>query len=627
MLLAAMPYRTSSTSTSTSTAAAAAAAAAATAATERKVVIPLLSNAFCRKTSFFLVGLAILSWAHTDLRRQRSLTLLPLADQYIDINRAILPPFLPEQAPVDFLEEPTTITTTKTSSSSSVKENQENIDTKRGNNENQNDENEEDDDDSSAVPFADILLPRRLRRHWFQFLQAQPSYASLDFNKWRCLRENKRRERLNARRLEIYDELLALQRLKKKALAEQRPYFHRKWRTKLGLSSSSSSSSSNNKLHDGTEISNRDLPLGYALVTGASRGIGRALAVELARWEIPLILVARDMDRLIALAYDLEAAYGVKCCVLQADLSKPGAAECIYKTTQDAGLPVEILVNNAGISLTGNAVDMPIEEVNRMVQINAMSTATLTHLYGREMKKRRRGRILMVSSICGAVAGIPTVALYSATKAFENSLSIALAKEMEAFGVGFTCLMPGAVRDTEFRASSKTGEALCWKLPFYAKPPPLVAEVGVRALLRGDTEVTPGWQNRVFIKVLKPILPQRLHNLVAEIAWNPLHLPFRRSINNSENERESEGESFVQPSSSEEATPESAPSFKSLRPPHLNYPLAPRLLELDKEQLSDLIEEDEDEDEEEQMSANQSYRTEIPDESQPDVAQRSEANR
>ena len=84
--------------------------------------------------------------------------------------------------------------------------------------------------------------------------------------------------------------------------------------------------------------------LGYALVTGASKGLGRAIAVELARWGMPLILLARDTDRLTALAYDLEACYGVKCCVLQADLTKSGVAERVYETTSKAGLVVDVLV-------------------------------------------------------------------------------------------------------------------------------------------------------------------------------------------------------------------------------------------------------------------------------------------
>jgi len=247
--------------------------------------------------------------------------------------------------------------------------------------------------------------------------------------------------------------------------------------------------------------------------------------VELARWEIPLILVARDLPRLTSLAYDLEACYGVKCCVLQADLSHPNAAQQIHEATKQAGLMVDVLVNNAGISSVGLSVDMPLEDVNRMVRVNGLAVAELAHLYGKDMKERRRGRILMVSSVVGAVAAGPTVALYAATKAFEKVLGLSMAKELEPYGVGITVLMPGAVRDTDFRPSSGTREALCWRLPGYPKSPTVVAKQGIRALLRGDVEVTPGWQNRAFLKVFRPALPQRLHNILVEMAWNPPGVP------------------------------------------------------------------------------------------------------
>jgi short-subunit dehydrogenase len=305
-------------------------------------------------------------------------------------------------------------------------------------------------------------------------------------------------------------------------------------------------------------------------VTGASRGIGRAIAVELARWEIPLILVARDVERLTSLAYDLEACYGVKCCVLPADLSKPGAAERLYKITQDAGLKVDILINNAGFALHGEAVDQNLDDVNDMIQVNAMSVSSLTHLYGRDMKSRRRGRIMMVSSICGAVAGLPTVAAYAATKAFENVLGVSMAKEMEPYGVGVFCLVPGAVKDTDFK--SVASDALCWKLPFYCKTPPQVAEVGVKLMLRGDTQFTVGWQNRVFTKVLRPALPPRLHNIIAEAAFNPLRSPFARLKQIAE-EKAKENEKA--PPSSSNPSPAQLPPDR----PYFGLNEAPRLLQ------------------------------------------------
>lgn len=136
----------------------------------------------------------------------------------------------------------------------------------------------------------------------------------------------------------------------------------------------------------------------------------------------------------------------------------------------------------------------------------------------------------MVSSVCGEVNGIASVAVYSATKAFQNSFGVALGKELEPYGVGVTCLVPGAVRGTEFRERSQSGEALFWKVPFYSKSAATVAECGVRAMLLGDTQVTPGVMNRVFLKVVQPVCPQRLHNLIAEFMWNPLRMPWRKPM-------------------------------------------------------------------------------------------------
>ncbi|GAX17533.1 hypothetical protein FisN_18Lh181 [Fistulifera solaris] len=418
--------------------------------------IPLFSNPLARSIGLASMGMAIVSWAHCDWYRQKSLVPLPLV--YPDVHRAILPPFLPETPPLE-------------------------VNTRNK--------------DSSPDPTTNRAGIEENRNQWLPFRHKWSSISKIPWplsRRWQTMRQKRHMQRLQERRRVIYDELVALQTLKRQQTMK----------------------------HEDTKE-----PLGYALVTGASKGIGRAIAVELARWEIPLILVARNIDRLISLANDLENCYGVKCCVLEADLSKPHVAERVYKTTQEAGLRVDILVNNAGTASHGIIVDQPLKEVNQMLQLNADSSAVLSNLFGHEMKKRRRGRILFVSSVSGTVAGISTLALYSATKAFQNSLAVALAKEMEPWGVGVTCLMPGAVEDTDF--SKNTDNALCWKIPFYPKKPQIIAKVGVRAMLLGETEVVPGWQNRFFVKVLKPALPQRLHNVIAETAWNPIRPPFQNS--------------------------------------------------------------------------------------------------
>ena len=389
--------------------------------------ISIFADPFSRRVALGSLGLAILSWGHSELHRYRQQTPLPISQQIV------LPPFLPEEPQQSALE--------KLESESS----------------------------------------------WNTTMMVQPHTWKSQVKIWQNRRRLRSHERLHAHRLAIYEEFVALQSL-------QKAKAHPEMRTAMG----------------------------YALVTGASQGIGRAIAVELARHSIPLVLVARNIERLTALAYDLEACYGIKCCIVQADLSRPGEAERIYKATTEAGLTVDVLVNNAGVSKQGLSFDMSPDDVSNMLQLNIMSVSALTHLYGRDMKDRRRGRIMMISSICGAVAGLSSVSVYAATKAFENSLGLSLAKELEPFGVAVTTVMPGAVRDTGFRSRSESQEALCWKIPFYAKSPVNVAGSSVRAMLRGDSECTPGWMNKAFLKVLKPALPQRLHNLVGEVAWSPV---------------------------------------------------------------------------------------------------------
>ncbi|GKY99313.1 hypothetical protein MPSEU_000886400 [Mayamaea pseudoterrestris] len=457
---------------------------------KRILTIPLFSNPFVRSIALGGAGLAVMSWTHAQLLRKRLLTPLPLA--YKDINRAILPPFLPE---IDYEDEVIV---------------------------------SEMDNDKRESLSNSSAVPKKLRK----FL-TKPS--GVTFTDWRRMRREQIAQRRHRRRVDIMEQCMAIQKLK---------HHH----------------SSGRKRDD----ANAELPLGYALVTGASKGLGRAIAVELARWGIPLILLARDLDRLTALAYDLEACYGIKCCVLQADLTKAGVAENIYQTTKKAGLQVDVLINNAGISSQGSMVDLPLTDVQSMVQLNVMSAATLTHLFGKEMKERKRGRILMVSSICGAVAGIPSVAIYSATKAFEKTLSLSIANELERFGVGVTCLLPGAISETGFRKSSKAQDALCWKIPFYARPPRQVAEAGVRALLLGDTEVMPGWMNRAFVRLMMPIVPQRIHDWVAEVMWSPVNLPLRRSRR-------------------QDAPLVSETQVEKVRPtrPRLKFQSAPRLLQIE----------------------------------------------
>jgi short-subunit dehydrogenase len=311
--------------------------------------------------------------------------------------------------------------------------------------------------------------------------------------------------KLQEKRQRIVHELMALQRLKQ----------HHN-----GVASRS-----------GFETGKTDV--GYALVTGASRGLGRALAVELARWGIPLILVARSQDRISILSQELEACYGIRCHTLQADLSEPDAAMMVYNKTKSAGLRVDFLINNAGVCKRGELVETSPSDINRLLQLNIGAVTTLSQLYGRDMKEHRKGRILFVSSIAAGAPSAPEVAAYAASKAYEKSLSMALSMELSRYGVGVTCLMPGAVKGTAFASYSGIEDAVCWKIPGFAMKAPDVASVGVRALLNGAVEVAPGWHNFSFLKIIAPTLPQRLSSTIASFAFRPLFPSSKESVDHS----------------------------------------------------------------------------------------------
>lgn len=516
-----------------------------------KRVIPLFSNTFARGMVLSGCGVAVVSWAHQEVNRKRSLTPLPLALPYQQsVSRVFLPPFLPE-----------IVTETSTEASAPM------------------DTTDDEDIATGAAPQFSSLSSPKLRKH-LTFLYENTSLIgktaadsilrpSNIFKEWRRARRTRQYEAAKVRRLAVFDELRALQSLKRKSA--------KKIKSKTKGSKSSSSGAGSSGVDGGDNPADK---LGYALVTGASQGIGRALAVELARWEIPLVLVARDLDRLTALAYDLEACYGVPCCVLQADLSKVDAAERIYESTQKAGIEVDILVNNAGIGYEGLATKIETGLLEKMIMVNTMSYAKLSKLYGQDMIGRQRGRILMVSSMAGITTASPNMALYGATKAFERSLALSMAKELEPHGIGVTCLLPGPVTSTQFRTRSGTDQALCWYIPYYPRPAETVAHQGIMSLLDGDIQNVPGWQNRIFVQMLRPILPQRIETMCVHAAWSPVRLPWIKSSWRSKDQQQPVDEAERDSTTIESATlPPSPISTDSTNlKPRNNYQRPPKML-------------------------------------------------
>lgn len=240
------------------------------------------------------------------------------------------------------------------------------------------------------------------------------------------------------------------------------------------------------------------------VITGASAGIGVALARVFARNGHALALVARREDRMHALADEIAATGATRPLVIVADLAQPGSAQLIGEALAAAGAEPQFMVNNAGFGLTGLASSLDRDEQLSMIDVNVRALTELSLAFVPSLA-RHQGGLLNVGSMAGFLPG-PGIAVYYATKAYVLSFSEALHSELKSRGVRVTVLCPGPV-PTEFaeRAGIKSG-----------KPPgPLtqtadyVAELGYRGLMRGERTVVPGFGNKLVAMLIR-VFPRRL---------------------------------------------------------------------------------------------------------------------
>ena len=199
-----------------------------------------------------------------------------------------------------------------------------------------------------------------------------------------------------------------------------------------------------------------------ALITGASNGIGLELARIHAKRGGNLVLVARSQDKLNQLADELRAQHhDIQITVIAQDLAMPHAAQSVFAQTEQLGIQVDILINNAGIGGHGRFFERELAKEQQMIQLNITTLTELTHLYLQGMVARRSGKILNVSSTASFMPG-PLQAVYYATKAYVTSFSQAVAEEVREFGISVTALCPGAVA-TDFVAAGDLQGVDAWK--------------------------------------------------------------------------------------------------------------------------------------------------------------------
>jgi len=242
-----------------------------------------------------------------------------------------------------------------------------------------------------------------------------------------------------------------------------------------------------------------------ALITGASSGIGAELARLHAARGGDLVLVARREEALNALKQELVADYGISVSVIVADLSEADAAEKVFSATEEAGLQVDILINNAGIGGHGKFHERHLAKEQAMMQLNMISLVNLTHLYMRPMVSRNSGRILQVASTAGLMPG-PLQAIYYATKAFVISFSQSIAEELSGTQVTSTALCPGPVETGFVAAGELEGAALFQKPGASAAS---VANCGYEAMLRGDLVKINESSLNFLLNWIVPLLPRK----------------------------------------------------------------------------------------------------------------------
>jgi hypothetical protein len=246
----------------------------------------------------------------------------------------------------------------------------------------------------------------------------------------------------------------------------------------------------------------------WALITGATGGLGRAFAVALATRGYNLVLTARKADALEEMAAELSLAHPIEVAVEAADFADPNACLRLKETIGARGIAIDTLVINAGYGVQGRFAGRPRDEALGMVDVNVRALTDLAHVFAGEMADRGGGHILLVASTA-AFQPIPGYAVYAASKAYVMSFGHALHRELRRRGVVVTVTCPGP---TETPFWDRAGHRLNRMASAVLMTPEVVVEASLKALYAGRPSVVPGFANKL-ITLSTRFLPRSL------LAW------------------------------------------------------------------------------------------------------------
>lgn len=236
----------------------------------------------------------------------------------------------------------------------------------------------------------------------------------------------------------------------------------------------------------------------YAIVTGSSKGIGKAIAVELAKKKIDLVLIARSESILKEQAAELIANYNIQAYYLALDLSQPNAAQKVIDWLEANKIEVQILINNAGYGLSGKIDDYSLEDHQAMMQLNMQFPVELTYKLLPALQKNNKAFILNIVS-AAAYQAVPGLNIYAATKAFLLSFSRGLSYELKNTCISVTAVSPGAT-DTDFANRANVNGAKAKKMAAqFNMQPQEVAKIALDAMFKQKTETVVGLVNKLSV--------------------------------------------------------------------------------------------------------------------------------
>jgi hypothetical protein len=240
----------------------------------------------------------------------------------------------------------------------------------------------------------------------------------------------------------------------------------------------------------------------WALITGASAGIGVAIARELAAGGTNLVLTARRRDRLAGLATELTTKHAIRTLVCVADLAQPLGPQQIFSFTEEKDIAIDLLVNNAGFGAYGEFHKARLDRLIEMTQVNVTAVVHMTRLYLPGMISRGSGDILIVASTA-AFQAVPYISTYAATKVFDLHFAEGLAEEVRQYGVRVCGLCPGSTETEFFQVAGQRNHTR--SSPEKAEK---VAHVGLAALAAGKSSVISGFKNWLGAETVR-MVPRR----------------------------------------------------------------------------------------------------------------------